>query len=189
MTTETSEYKIDRTGWMPGPWDDEPDKLQWTDTVTGLPCLIVRNQAGALCGYVGVPTGHPLHGLHYGDESDLLRARLATRLEEPVGESLGLGLMVGILSGGLRPTPEQVFSCHGSITYSAGCSGHICHVQASGEDDAVWWFGFDCNHAGDVAPDYASKHGGSFAHGTYRDVVYVRAECCGLARQIAEVRS
>lgn len=21
---------IDRTGWQPGPWDDEPDRLEWT---------------------------------------------------------------------------------------------------------------------------------------------------------------
>jgi hypothetical protein len=28
MTTE-AEFKVDRKGWAPGPWDGEPDKLQW----------------------------------------------------------------------------------------------------------------------------------------------------------------
>jgi hypothetical protein len=38
----------------------EPDKEQWADESTGLPCLLKRNpRSGALCGYVGVPEGHP----------------------------------------------------------------------------------------------------------------------------------
>ncbi len=48
-----------------GPWRDEPDKAQWKDEATGYPCLIVRNTWGALCGYVGVPPTHPLHGKGY----------------------------------------------------------------------------------------------------------------------------
>jgi hypothetical protein len=64
---EKIEYRnvIDKSAWLRGPWDDEPDKVQWPDEATGLPCLIVRNQAGALCGYVGVPPDHPLHGDEY----------------------------------------------------------------------------------------------------------------------------
>src|SRR6266496_32796 len=62
---ETKEYKIDRTGWPAGPWDNEPDRLEWRDKATGFPCLIVRNRMGGLCGYVGVPTKHPFHGKNY----------------------------------------------------------------------------------------------------------------------------
>jgi len=63
---ETIEYRtIDKSAWTRGPWDDEPDKRQWQDAETGLPCLIVRNRLGALCGYVGVAPGHPAHGQHY----------------------------------------------------------------------------------------------------------------------------
>lgn len=50
---------------MPGPWSDEPDKAQWIDEKTNLDCLVVRNRLGALCGYVGVPPEHPLHGEDY----------------------------------------------------------------------------------------------------------------------------
>ena len=63
MLSETGH--IDRTRFPSGPWDNEPDKLSWTDETTGLPCLICRNQSGALCGYVGVPPTHKLHGLAY----------------------------------------------------------------------------------------------------------------------------
>lgn len=56
---------LDRSDWPRGPWSNEPDKEQFTDPATGLPCLIVRNRDGALCGYVGVPAGHPWHGVDY----------------------------------------------------------------------------------------------------------------------------
>lgn len=64
MTTEhhVAEHKIDRSGFPAGPWDDEPDRIEWRDEETGLPCLIVRNYYGSLCGYVGLPPDHPLHG-------------------------------------------------------------------------------------------------------------------------------
>jgi hypothetical protein len=45
--------------WGPGPWDGEPDKVEWLDEATGLPCLAVRGNVGSWCGYVGVPPGHP----------------------------------------------------------------------------------------------------------------------------------
>lgn len=63
---QTIEYRtMDKSSWGAGPWQDEPDKKQWQDAATGLPCLIVRNRGGALCGYVGVAFGHPWHGKEY----------------------------------------------------------------------------------------------------------------------------
>lgn len=65
---ETIEYRtVDKSAWGSGPWQDEPDKRQWRDPETGLPCLIVRNGAGALCGYVGVSEGHPAYLKDYND--------------------------------------------------------------------------------------------------------------------------
>lgn len=63
--TRMDPEKNDRQGWPSGPWDDEPDYATWYDEETGLPCLIVRNHIGALCGYVGFPEDHPLHGVPY----------------------------------------------------------------------------------------------------------------------------
>lgn len=58
---EAIEYRtMDKDGWGPGPWRDEPDKLQYE--LDGMPCLIKRNRMGALCGYVGVTEGHPFFG-------------------------------------------------------------------------------------------------------------------------------
>jgi hypothetical protein len=68
---ETIEYvnpKIDRSKWLKGAWDGEPDKKQWQDTDTELPCLAVRHpRSGHWCGYVGVPNGHPAYGKDYDD--------------------------------------------------------------------------------------------------------------------------
>lgn len=51
-----------------GPWVGEPDKAQWIDPATNLDCLIVRHRSsGNLCGYVGVPFEHALHGADYSD--------------------------------------------------------------------------------------------------------------------------
>jgi len=53
------EYRFrDRSRWGSGPWQDEPDKVQWPDEATGLPCLAVRGPGGHWCGYVGVAEGH-----------------------------------------------------------------------------------------------------------------------------------
>lgn len=56
MKTYTTQ---DKSAWGEGPWQDEPDKIQWTDEATGLVCLMVRQPThGAWCGYVGVPEDH-----------------------------------------------------------------------------------------------------------------------------------
>ena len=62
--TKKEEHYIDKSEWAPGPWHQEPDKIEWRHN--GLPCLIVRGPSGALCGYVGVPPGHPWHGADGG---------------------------------------------------------------------------------------------------------------------------
>lgn len=56
---------VDKADWGDGPWQDECDKVQWIDDATDLDCLIVRGPMGSLCGYVGLPPGHPYHGAHY----------------------------------------------------------------------------------------------------------------------------
>lgn len=105
--TDTIEYRTeDKSAWPPGPWQAEPDKKQWTDKTTGLPCLIVRNHGGALCGYVGVADGHPLHGKEYGacvwpEKHDA---------HEP-GDS----------DWHYNCTPQALLEAHGGITFASGC--------------------------------------------------------------------
>jgi hypothetical protein len=51
-----------RTFCKPGPWDNEPDKVQWIDKDTGLMCLIKRAPEGHLCGYVAITNTNCLWG-------------------------------------------------------------------------------------------------------------------------------
>jgi len=112
----------DRTAWPSGPWDGEPDKAQWPDEATGLPCLIVRNRMGGLCGYVGVPSGHPWHGKHYDDVTPYPDVH-------------------GGLTFSDRCQPEN-----------GRGEARVCHTPAEGEPDDVWWLGFDCLHYQDAYP-------------------------------------
>lgn len=146
-------YRTEKSEWESGPWQNEPDKIQWEDEATRLPCLIVRGPSGALCGYVGVTEGHPFFGKNYNDVE---------------------------------------IEVHGGLTFSDYCrpsekEGGICHIPDQGEPDRVYWFGFDCAHLYDKMPAY-SKHGSFSSGDTYRDIDYVKHECAGLAKQLADAK-
>lgn len=183
---------VDKSKWGRGPWDGEPDKKQWQDEVTGLPCLAVRNPSGGnWCGYVGIPKRHPLHGVGYSDEVPILGALLEARKARPVGENPSFAVLIGCLSGDLKASPDVVFEVHGGLTFSGGCketddpSRFICYVPDSGEPDDVWWFGFDCAHSGDVSPGYDRFF--RDADAAYRTLAYVEGQVAELARQLKEV--
>ncbi|MFW6056647.1 MAG: hypothetical protein ACOC9B_05000 [Chloroflexota bacterium] len=149
-----------------GPWDGEPDKAQWVDEATGLDCLIVRNHSGALCGYVGVPKGHPLYGMDY----DEVHAAIP---------SLGV-------HGGLT----FASTCDEDAPEGYG----ICHIPLPGRPADVWWLGFDTAHAFDYIPLVAHRMKAVISDpklrehidgGTYCPFDYVKRECEMLAAQIA----
>lgn len=164
---------VDKSKWGDGPWANEPDKMQWVDPVTNLPCLIVRGPVGALCGYVGVPASHAAYGLSYeGSVSkefeeylEISRKRMgvAVKLKDKgadFGEAFtkayeGVERPEATSAVGLAVRDLQV---HGGLTFAGGCRGHddpsqgICHVPDTGESDTAWWFGFDCAHAFDLSP-------------------------------------
>lgn len=59
---------VDKSTFPPGPWQAESDHEDWIDDSTGLACHINRcGGSGHLCGYVGLPEGHHLFGVKYGD--------------------------------------------------------------------------------------------------------------------------
>lgn len=166
------ESLVDKSEWGPGPWQSEPDKRQWQDETTGLPCLIVRGPVGALCGYVGVPPDHPAYGLAYdgtpAKEHRAYHAALREQMRETVKEKDAAknheAMREAIMGLPERPEPvpdvgERIanMDIHGGLTYAAGCKGDICHVPAEGEPDNVWWFGFDCAHAFDLCPEMAAN--------------------------------
>jgi hypothetical protein len=57
---------VDRAGWDNGPWDTEPDRVEFK-TQVGLPAIVLRSRYGNLCGYVGVTKEHPFYNRHYDD--------------------------------------------------------------------------------------------------------------------------
>lgn len=175
--TDTRWWLRDRTGWPAGPWDEEPDKVQWTDAATQLPCLIVRNHSGALCGYVGVAEGHPFFKVPY--------------------QCCALGLCGDELgyASYCSHSPAIRLSAHGGLTYSDLCQEDeppfgVCHIPEPGQPDHVWWFGFDTAHSGDLAPgDSLWQRFGFRKWETYRDLAYVQRQCAALAAQLAAIPS
>jgi hypothetical protein len=172
---ETLEWKtVDKSKWGEGAWNNEPDKKQWQDAETGLPCLIVRaRQTGSLCGYVGVPSTHGAHGLSYDGTPDAdFQARLNMNRQRlrAMGKLMDGGADFTAASEkvwegeGERQEPTGIgkmvyeVSVHGGLTFAGECqeggdpSQLICHVPAPGEPDDIWWFGFDCSHAWDLSP-------------------------------------
>lgn len=137
--------KMAGKNFPPGPWMDEPDKIQFV-TEVGLPALIVRNRSGALCGYVGVDSKHPYYEKNYDDCN---------------------------------------VDCHGGLTYSNLCQpgGKICHKVEDGEDDNIWWLGFDCAHCGDHVPLYDSGWGED-----YKNLDYVKSICEDMALQLVNIK-
>jgi hypothetical protein len=165
---EAKEYRtMDKSSWGPGAWRDEPDKAQWQDAATGLPCLIVRaSTSGSLCGYVGITEGHPLFGKAFVDIEDDLDVH-----------------------GGLTFS----HACSPGESEEEG----VCHVPGPGESDHVWWLGFDCGHAFDVMPAMEGRlrslghepiwlpFSSNELGGHYRDFSYVKEQVAGLAFQLA----
>jgi hypothetical protein len=55
----------DRSDWLKGEWDNEPDRVDFIHA--GFSCFIMRNTLGNWCGYVGVPKEHPHYEKSYND--------------------------------------------------------------------------------------------------------------------------
>lgn len=159
---ETIEYTtVDKSGWGDGPWLGEPDKRQWTDATTGLPCLSVRNHGGAWCGYAGVTEQHPLFGAAANDVDGLLHCHG--------------GLNFASLC---RPAATEADGvCH------RPAPGEAEHVWWFGFDAS---HGFDVSPAIDATLRAIGHTMASFPgfEQTYRDLPYITAQVAGLARQL-----
>lgn len=155
---------IDRAalGWPSGPWDGEPDKVQWQDEATGLPCLAVRQpNLGHWCGYVGVPPEHPLHGKDY--------------------DAVSLAAHGGITyADACQPAEDESKDiCH------TPDPGEPDHVWWFGFDCAH--FGDYSPHGKKLE----EERGYPFTirqDEKYRTLEYVQSECVELAKQLAEVK-
>jgi len=149
----------------------------------GLRCVVLGLDIGHRCGYVGIPESHPLYGVGYGEESDVLENLHAEVMEGDIGKR---GI-IPILCAGDSFRPDVVFDVHGGLTYSGG--GGEYPVAS----DGLWWFGFDCGHYGDandvllMTGNKAEMWDRILDDGIVRSTEYVAEEVAGLAKQLAAI--
>ncbi len=159
------------------PWETEPDELDFE--AFGLPCALRRGPVKAWCGYVGIPTKHPLHGLGYSSPIQAPKSLLNRVIDKTRISAIAIlctdseALKRNIVS------LELCFDVHGGLTWASDHAGGPSH-----KDKGYWWFGFDCAHAGDLSPSMDASKFGQEDY-IYRDLAYAKEECRDLARQLA----
>lgn len=147
-------------------------------TEAGLRAVVIMGSLGHRCGYVGIPAGHPLHGVSYSEKTPVLSVNPERGTEKMSP--------IQILCASFRDlddlnSPEYVFEVHGGLTYSGGKGKYP--VEAD-----LWWFGYDCGHAGDApATDSRMASYGYHEGDVHRTLDYCIAECESLAKQLAAV--
>lgn len=159
-TMKTIEYRfVDKSSWEGGPWNEEPDKVQWQDESTGLPCLAVRGPLGNWCGYVGVFEGHPWFGKEYDAEEVEIACHGGLTYSafcQAEGKQHGICHLVG------PDEPDQVW------WFGFDC-GHV----------------FDLS-PGQLATlkSIGLGHGLAHAEDIYRPLAYVQQQCAKIAAQL-----
>lgn len=117
----------------------------------GYECIVIMTDRGHRCGYVGIPKTHPLYGVDYSQKTEVLRC-FKEKIETEDVEFGNRGIIPLLLHSWSDEkdnfmAPDIVFNVHGGITFSGeGRAGFPLMMKN------VWWYGFDCAHAGD-APD------------------------------------
>jgi len=162
------------------PWETEPDNLDFE--ADGLRCVMRRNSFGIWCGYVGVGEDHPWFGL----PSNTLIKPTPDMLENRSLDDMGVfNLFIASFSN-KDPSDEleiaSALRVHGGISFSDFM------------DDGLFYYGFDCGHAGDFAPEMQKHYETlpehlrrSIPRGVYRDQQFVVSECQQLAAQLVRI--
>ena len=170
MTTETW---VDKSDWGDGPWQEEPDRIEWRDGE--YVCLMLRNPSfGMWCGYVGLRSEHPWHGKGYDDIE---------------GASVHGGLtFAGPCMDDDRPQRERV--CHMPLPgepEDLWWLGFDCHHYM---DLAPGMRAFERRMGDEYEAKGDMKSAELFRRGpegyTYRHVAYVRSEVEDLVAQAKE---
>lgn len=146
---------LDKSDWGPGPWQDEPDRVEWK--AHGFHCLITRSDlSGSLCGYVALPEGHPWFEKGY----DQIEA-----------DAHGGVNYVGHCQGKICHVPPPGEPDH--VWWIGFDCGHGGDVQPA----------MDAHMRALVGDRWKPMHEMFGGFGGYRDLAYVRAEVEGLAEQ------
>ncbi len=159
-------------------------------TPAGFRAVVIMSEMGHRCGYVGVPSGHSLHGVSYNQSTPAL-ARVAPDTRVGSRGAITVFCAQADDNGTFDNTPELTFDVHGSLTFASG------HADYPVPHDGLWWFGFDCAHAGDETDIEAIEDPVYRQHklrmqilfptgGVVRDLYFVTQHCESLADQIKE---
>ena len=158
-------------------WEREPDSLDYTDDATGYLVAMRRGPMKHWCAYVGIPAGHPWHGLGYDTP---VKAFAGAMEREFAIDDIGV---IQLICGSLDAVPEEniyrlsvILRCHGGVAWAA-------NKPASGKPDGRWWFGFDCSHSGDYVPGLSRYHADDGSE-VYRDVDFVKAAASKLCADL-----
>lgn len=152
----------------------------------GLRCVVLMTDMGHRCGYVGIPPNHPLHGLDYSEPSPVLDAAWEQAKLGPIGKRGIIPMLFHVGQAQAHPAARVVFDVHGSLTFADSDPRYPV------PNDGLWWFGFDCAHAGD-APDVERIVNAPTRGicrrlpqtGVVRSQEYLEEECRKLAEQLA----
>lgn len=153
---------IDRSRWPKGPWDREPDRVDWK-TAAGLPAIALRHTSGHWCGYVAVPPGHAFYpgGPHAAGES--------LTLEGLHGECTYADRCTGRVCHVPEPgEPDDVF------WYGFDYAHHM--DAAPGSDDPEHGFSVWPDDSGTCLWGPRARECAGKVKGVYRTLDYVRAD-------------
>lgn len=156
--------------WGKGPWDSElEDREQWSDPMTGYPCLAIRCDMGGWAGYVGVYPDHPA----FGEQVDL------------PGKICDYGYTDDIRFIEPPPLDPEV-----SVDVDDPKQSILDVVRMP---DYLWFFGFDFLHAGDLIPSVNNVLKRTLNPcnekqlGTYKDLAYVKKTCATVALALSRM--
>lgn len=148
-------------------------------THAGSRCVVIIGRNGYRCGYVGIPKTNKLYGVDYNNKVDSLN------FKDISSESIGKRSLIAVFchDGSDKISPFLYFNVHGGITYSGGDGYPV-------ESENLWWFGYDCGHAGD-GKDLSVMDGRLKEielmypmNGIVRSLEYCIEECKQLAEQL-----
>lgn len=130
----------------------------------GLKCKVVYRDRFR-CGYVGIDERHPLHGKDY---NDYIPSRATADREFDLSDRGSAPVMAA-----LTVDPEKSDAGMWPISLALVAHGGITFASTFDHDKELWWFGFDCGHAGDTAENCPPE--------------YVKAQTKRLAEQLAGI--
>lgn len=176
----------------------------------GLKCVIQRNRMDCWCGYVGIDPTHALYGYEYSDTINIpseIKERNINLDKMDVIQFFLHCIKIEKGESNKEEIPVSILiQVHGGVTFSRGqlADGRtwngigICEKMYSTEIDNIWWFGFDCGHAGDLCPGFFLNEQLNFALGDtvdpmlrndiYRTKEYVITETKSLADQLSKFK-